>query len=130
VSPVELDEWVRRSLDYLSGTCEPPWEDATVSTNYYLHCTDFPESVHIGKAAGALWTTDASRYRYSNGAEGWAGTAGLVAYLKALGRPWGTLRDYSKPWVADEYGCVISVRTAAKMIGRMGTQSAVDYEFS
>ena len=99
-----------------------------MSTNYYLHCTDFTESVHIGKAAGSMWTTDASEHRF--GGRGWADTAGLIAYLHALGSPWRTLRDFSKPWVADEYGSVITVRTAAKMISKMGTQRAVDYEFS
>jgi hypothetical protein len=82
-----------------------------VSASYYLHCTDFPESVHIGVSAGSHWATDCSPI--SDRPE-WTSTPTLIAYLAQLA---GRQAEYRyPPWVADEYGKILTPGETAALI--------------
>ena len=96
-----------------------------MSTNYYLHSTDFPESAHIGATAGEAWTTDASLFAQGD-ARGWRDTAGLLACLEAHGN-----RAFRfTPWVADEYGRTWSPREAAALIRAHEAHHELDVAFT
>ena len=82
-----------------------------MSTNFYLHSEDFPESVHIGASGGTLWTTDISLAAQGNIA-GWQTTAGLLACLEAQ----DSRGSRFPSWVADEYGRTFSPWEAAELI--------------
>jgi hypothetical protein len=100
-----------------------------VSTNYYLHSTDFPESVHIGASAGYAWTTDTSIGRTipaEGQPRGWTSTPALLVYLEALS--WRELRFPA--WVADEYGRVCTTAEATAIIRSHREHRELDHEFS
>lgn len=82
-----------------------------MSTSYYLHCTDFPESVHIGISAGNRWATDCGLTRDDGRPEI---TAELIAYLGELDARQSRCQFPS--WVADEYGKILTPAKAAEMI--------------
>lgn len=75
-----------------------------VSVNYYLHCQEDPESLHLGKSAGEHWTTDASPMRP------WKDTSSMLAYLRMLAS------DMATGWVADETNEILTFAGAAEII--------------
>ena len=84
-----------------------------MSTSYYLHSTDFPESVHIGVSAGDHWATDCSLIRNDDRPK-WTITAELIAYLRDL--EVRRSKYQFPPWIADEYGKTFTPDEAARMI--------------
>lgn len=96
-----------------------------MSTNYYLHSTHFPESVHIGASAGDRWTTDLSLFRQGE-LKSWQSTYGLLACLEVH------VRDTFRfaPWVADEYGRVYTPAEAAAIISSHAEFRELDRAFS
>lgn len=96
-----------------------------MSTNFYLHSTDFPESVHIGASSGAVWTTDTSLARQGD-ALGWRTTAGLVACLKVQ----GSRGSRFPSWVADEYGRTFAPWEAVVIIMTHGVHRELDVAFT
>ncbi len=97
-----------------------------MSASYYLHCTDFPESVHIGASAGDRWTTDTSTTATYPGSPGWVTTGDLIAYLDAL----SVSEAGYAPWVADEYGRVHPPAEAAEIIRSHAEHREFDRAFS
>jgi hypothetical protein len=97
-----------------------------MSTNYYLHSTDFAESVHIGASAGTRWTTDTSLTATSPRGPSWATTTELLAYLAMQEK-----REQPHPsWVADEYRRVFTPMEAADLILAHDAWRELDRAFS